>query len=608
VAELKGINRRNFNTVNRQSFVESVSLHGPGHGNVGSVRSLHGDRVKRRFFQIASNISDPPGTARITEQGNLKVTWPSLGWTGIDEAGHFGELAMVAPAADGRYHAWSVEHLRHPVETKGTTLFPWEDFTDIWDTMTRGKRHSPFNGTTYQPHGQLCALAITSLGGANLRTNLLPFLWPGTSGGGSGPTPWPGPVAHPQIVMCPDPANLARMSDEQIDAWAQDLLVEHGFDGVDLWLLGQEVNASTVRLLDHPACKIARVVMWTDTDRGGPSRFDTTETREYLQRILRATRGTGATLLIEPSFDVSEIPDHEQRVAEFVALAAEVAPGLQGSATWLFGARQHDSPEPLPGDYAAWGDHVIDKSTWRAMCKSTVARARGRPAAQTDRFRTRSGSSREKDWALAEQPDGIRTARQEGVLCSWAYLPDGDHEAGSRPYPNRGEIAAANRASTDDIDDGGQLMARRPGDLRHHQIRVEPSETKGVRNARLTVEDLDKPIIVEEVEFWVGCWPELLNEFGIGFHVNKRNIAEFSGHKHYRTQKPVAPGGGTFSSHPGHPGTGGVYVDRDRVRLVAPLLVRPDDVIEVSWNQHPEHANSGSGGTHFRVLLRGRKP
>lgn len=593
---LPGINVANYDIVNDPNFIDAVRLHGPSRPNVGSVGALkNAQTVKRRFVKTAAQT--PPGTAELRQgDDELFVKYRGLpGWGSVDSDGHFAELALIAPDASGNYHAWTIEHMRHPVETSQTSVFKFDFDPDIWTTAFNSKTHSPFKGTGYQPpDNALCGLCITGLAGA-IRTNILPFRFPGGGGGGPvQPLAWLPEigVVGPQLAMSADPANLARWSNEQLDAWANDLLVEHGFHGVDLWLLGQDINSSTVRLLSHPACRIARVIMWTDTDRGGPTEFDTPETRAYLQRIINTTQNIDVKLVIEPSFDLNELSESRRKVQEFVNLGRAMKPA-SSVATYLFGGRQHESVQPLPGDYADWGDHVNDKSQWESLCIQTVRRASGKLAGQTDRFRNRSGSTRTKDWDLDQFPDGVRIAK-DYLMASWGYLPDGNHEIGSRPFPEpiKSQISEALNS-----EGGGNGMGVRPDELTQLGLRIAPEDTVGVLNDRISFE-VPRAMEVQRIKFWIGCWPEVLNEAAMGVHVNKRNLGEFSIHKHYEFVE--AASGFMWA----HAGMGGSYVDHGWVYLLEPVEIRPGDELELSYNQHPESADRG---THFSAVLYGRK-
>lgn len=156
-------------------------------------------------------------------------------------------------------------------------------------------------------------------------------------------------------------------------------------------------------------------------------------------------------------------------------------------------------------------------------------------------------------------------------------------------------------------------MAGGPEKLRHFAFRVSPEMTKGVSNARLSLREIltdeqyarVRPMRVTRIYSWVGCWPDLLNEFACGVHVDKHNVHEHSDHKHYRSRAP-----GTLSG-----GQGGTYED-DKETVLPPeerFMFDPAvNEMEFSFNQHEEHQdahlNGKKGGTDFRVIVRGVKP
>jgi hypothetical protein len=294
----------------------------------------------------------------------------------------------------------------------------------------------------------------------------LPFVSPvDPAGGDVVATPWPLMDHGPQLIMAGDVEWIESRPPRAVVEWCTVMLghgpgVGHGFDGPDIGGFEHPLGPRTRQMLAHPLCRVARIVLANDTMRGGPEQLDGSRMRAYGEHVLRAAAGTDCVLVVDPTFDVHERPAPAAAVDAYVEMMRGIARRLRGEGLdlppLLFGARAENEQDPammtMPyaGDYAAWGTHIEALPLWPDFLDAAVGASGGRPAAHTDRIRSRApGNVRAKDKNPALQAAMIPAARDRDVLVVWGNLNTGvDDEVGhhqwSWPYPNRDRILAAN--------------------------------------------------------------------------------------------------------------------------------------------------------------------
>ena len=245
-------------------------------------------------------------------------------------------------------------------------------------------------------------------------------------------TDWPGRHKAPQLIMAPAAVLL---TPQKAEAFVQEQILETGFHGVHIPVLGEPINDGVIRMLELGEEHDFWIHFWLygDIQHGqAPEDPNDEDARRHQENVLGQIKrfphwsmGLGFDLHEWASFDAVGSWIHFMRV------------GLGDDH--IYGGRSLD--RLLPGHYAGWEQQVKDKNEFRSMLREAKRKSKGRRVMSEDRFRVRPVLE-DKDWAEGEVPDGIRMAIEEGVACIWG-IGEGVADKGSEPWPNKSAIRQA---------------------------------------------------------------------------------------------------------------------------------------------------------------------
>jgi hypothetical protein len=262
----------------------------------------------------------------------------------------------------------------------------------------------------------------------------------------------------PQLVMVRDlPAYRDRA---KIDSDIQRWLVDHGFNGIHIGVLGRwfdfdQISADKIASADpnpdprtfhvleqlitrfHQAGGLVHIWAWGDESRRmTPKKWGLNgRSDKRLQRYIAARLGPLPGWTMSYGFDLWEWVDGLQ--------LAEWHRHLHSHLGWphLLGARWEknqlsQATEVL--DYSSYEQHRPGYAKYVEM----IEKRPNKPSFAEDRFRVRKPSPYpDKDYDLDMTRRGLwHSTMAGGVANIWGYLVPSDDEGGSRPYPNREQI------------------------------------------------------------------------------------------------------------------------------------------------------------------------
>lgn len=254
---------------------------------------------------------------------------------------------------------------------------------------------------------------------------------------------WPSAAPAPQLFSGPQ---VDRIHERGVAHWRR-FREDHGFHGVHLTCAGRPLHNSGIRALVE---SMPYTWIWLLGDRqAGQVPFDDVvedpAALAYYRTVYDLLGHLGPDRWgVALGYDLFEWVD-PVTVGQWVNIMRDLDPHegrmIGGRARW----EDVDQPEPLPGSYAGFGAHVVDKGRHREICRRIVARSAGRPSFAEDRYRERPGN-RGKDWnqrQMLDPDEGMLVCVEERVAAVWAVFRDGaDQDGGSDYFDDPGAVRA----------------------------------------------------------------------------------------------------------------------------------------------------------------------
>lgn len=252
-------------------------------------------------------------------------------------------------------------------------------------------------------------------------------------------------------------------------------LVSMGVDGTHTPLDGSVTLDFAAVYADNSDDELVTACWCVFEGRGGPA--DALRVVRELVALYDERPNPG-WLIVGPTWDVWQAPGWESTgtVNEWIALARAIV----GDRRILIGARARRNPETgaaeqrYAGDYVAFEAHVESGAAADAVFTGAIRQAHGRPVAEFDRFRVRSGGEG-KDMTDADMPLVCRASRARRVAIIIGHSSD----TGAWPFARAEQIREAL-----DPDNGGSGEIVEPADPEVPDPPLPPDCADQVRTAR----------------------------------------------------------------------------------------------------------------------------
>lgn len=424
---------------NSQEFIDKIKWFGPGRNPFGSNFRVKKKMERGGSFEVQDNHQQIRVTYEEASDWNLSPILPDGG------GGHFGFLVVVAWVSRlGRWCSWNIEHLRLSTERTSTSSVNtkgWPEARD-WVDVIAQKTNSPDSKFRFADKDWFGLAIVAHPDGephqSNVRSDIFRVRYRKSPFDVDVPTrpdkgkPWNiGEVDHPQFVMGPTPNFM--------DSWdphdfVQEQIVETGFNGVHIPMQGMwhPKILDLLDLADHHGF-IVHLWLYGDFNSNTAPENPNSESARHFQESVAAELRPYNNWTMGLGYDLHEWAPNTNDVGGFVHFHRV---GL--SMTQPYGGRYLPVERgPYPGQFISVEQQVTNKALFRVQLSEVLDDKR--PVITSDRFRVRAGN-REKDWSLAQIPQGIRDCLEMGVSAIWGYGNEVS-DTGSRPWPNKDAIA-----------------------------------------------------------------------------------------------------------------------------------------------------------------------